>query len=148
MSMQIRPLLPEDKPQWLPLWQGYLTFYETELAPEITEDTWARLMLASGNIFGLGAINTAGELVGFTHYLLHGGTWGPGPICYLEDLYVSEPARGTGTGRALIEALAARGREAGWQSIYWQTASSNKTAQHLYDKLATRTDWVRYEMEL
>lgn len=148
MSVDIRDLLPEDKPQWLPLWQGYLTFYETELAPEITDDTWARLMLASGNIFGLGAVNKAGELIGFTHYLLHGGTWGPGPICYLEDLYVSEAAQGTGAGRALIEALADKGRMSGWQSIYWQTAANNKTAQHLYDKLATRTDWVRYEMEL
>jgi ribosomal protein S18 acetylase RimI-like enzyme len=148
MSLQIRELLPEDKPQWLPLWHGYLTFYETDLAPEITEDTWARLMLASGNIFGLGAVNTAGELIGFTHYLLHGGTWGQGPICYLEDLYVSETARGTGAGRALIETLAEKGRMSGWQSIYWQTAASNQTAQHLYDRLATRTDWVRYEMEL
>jgi len=148
MSVHIRELLPEDKPQWLPLWQGYLTFYETDLAPDITDDTWARLMLASGNIFGLGAVNSAGELIGFTHYLLHGGTWGPGPICYLEDLFVSEAARGTGAGRALIEALADKGRMSGWQSIYWQTAASNKTAQHLYDKLAARTDWVRYEMEL
>jgi len=148
MTVLIRALLPEDKSQWLPLWQGYLTFYETELAPEITEETWNRLILPSGNINGLGAVSDTGELIGFTHYLLHGGTWGPGPICYLEDLYVSEAARGTGTGRALIETLAEKGREGGWQQIYWQTAKSNQTAQHLYNKLASRTDWVRYEMEL
>lgn len=35
-----------------------------------------------------------------------------------------------------------------WQGIYWQTAACNKTAQHLCDKLATRTDWARYEMAL
>eukprot|EP00435_Cladocopium_sp_Y103_P077236 s1_g975.t1 len=148
MPIQIRDLLPEDKPQWLPLWQGYLTFYETELAPEVTEDTWARLMLPTGNLFGSGAVSEDGDLIGFTHCLLHGGTWGPGPICYLEDLFVSEAARGTGAGRALIEALAEKGRAAGWQRIYWQTAESNKTAQYLYDKLAERTDWVRYDLEL
>lgn len=148
MPLQFRELLPEDKSQWLPLWQGYLTFYQTELSPEVTEETWARLLLPTGNICGLCVVTETGELIGFTHYLLHGGTWGSGPICYLEDLFVSEAARGTGAGRALIEALADKGRAAGWQNLYWQTRASNKTAQRLYDKLATRTDWVRYEMEL
>lgn len=148
MPPLIRALLPEDKPQWLALWQGYLTFYETKLAPEITEETWNRLLVASGNIEGLVAVSATGEIIGFTHYLLHGGTWGPGPVCYLEDLFVSEGARGSGAGHALIEALAKKGRAAGWQQIYWQTAKDNQTAQRLYDKLATRTSWMRYEMEL
>ncbi len=148
MSVSIRDLLPEDKSDWLPLWQDYLTFYETELAPDVTEDTWARLVLPTGNIQGLAVTSDTGELIGFAHYLLHPGTWGPGPICYLEDLYVAESARGSGAGRALIEELAIRGRAKGWQSLYWQTAEGNKNAQYLYDKLARRTDWVRYEMEL
>jgi GNAT superfamily N-acetyltransferase len=148
MTVLIRALLPEDKPQWLPLWQGYLTFYETKLAPEITEDTWARVIASDGNLEGIGAFGADGALVGFALYLLHAGTWGPKPICYLEDLFVSEASRGSGAGRELIEALADKGRAEGWQHIYWHTAESNKTAQGLYDTLATRTDRVRYDLEL
>jgi GNAT superfamily N-acetyltransferase len=57
-------------------------------------------------------------------------------------------ARGHGVGRALIEWLAERGRGEGWLRIYWQTAQDNVRAQALYDKLAERTDWLRYELDL
>ncbi len=57
-------------------------------------------------------------------------------------------ARGRGVGRALIEALADRGRNEGWLRLYWQTARDNETAQKLYDKLAARTDWLRYDLDL
>jgi GNAT superfamily N-acetyltransferase len=148
MSLNLRPLCDEDKVAWLPLWASYLSFYETELAPEVSENTWARLVAEDGNIEGLGAFGEAGEMIGFTHYLLHPGTWGAAPICYLEDLFVAQAARGTGAGRALIETLASKGRDEGWQSIYWQTAKDNTRAQSLYDKVANRTDWVRYELDL
>ena len=148
MSLLIRPLQPDDKTAWAPLWAGYLAFYETELAPEVSANTWARLVAADGNIEGLGAFGEAGEMIGFTHYLLHPGTWGAEPVCYLEDLFVSKAARGTGAGRALIETLADKGRAAGWQSIYWQTADDNVQAQFLYDKMAKKMNWVRYELEL
>jgi len=61
---------------------------------------------------------------------------------------VREEARGRGVGRALIEALADRGRNEGWLRLYWQTARDNETAQKLYDKLAERTDWLRYDLDL
>jgi len=126
MSPLVRALQHKDKTAWAPLWAGYLAFYETELAPEVSENTWARLVAADGDIEGLGAFGEAGEMIGFTHYLLHPSTWGAAPVCYLEDLFVSKVARGTGAGRALIETLAEKGRTAGWQSIYWQTADGRR----------------------
>jgi len=148
MKPFIRDLQSDDKEAWLALWLGYLRFYETELAPEVTENTWARLLASDGGIEGFAALDEVGTMIGFVHYLLHPGTWGADPICYLEDLYVSENVRGGGTGRALIEALADKGRRKKWQTIYWQTAAGNRQAQALYDRLATRTDWVRYELDL
>jgi GNAT superfamily N-acetyltransferase len=69
-------------------------------------------------------------------------------VCYLEDLFVDPVARRSGVGRALIEALAAEGRQAGWRRIYWRTAADNATAQALYDRLARRSGWVTYELDL
>ena len=46
-----------------------------------------------------------GRLVGIVHYLFHPVTWSIAPRCYLEDLFVSPDARGSGAGRALIEAV-------------------------------------------
>lgn len=147
MPVSIAPLSEGDRARWDPLWAGYLTFYETKLAPEVTDATWARLMDPMSPVCGLGA-HANGTLIGFAHYVLHGGTWDVRPTCYLEDLYVDETVRGSGAGRALIEALADKGRAENWTQIYWQTASGNVQAQYLYDRLATRTDWVRYDLTL
>jgi GNAT superfamily N-acetyltransferase len=142
----IRGVKPEDQPAWDRLWAGYLAFYDKTLPPEVTEDTWRRLL--SGALIGLVAVSPTGEPQGFAHALLHAGTWSPKPLCYLEDLFVLPEARGQGIGRALIEALTARGRREGWLRLYWQTANGNKAAQRLYDAVGRRTDWVRYDLDL
>jgi len=35
----VRPVRPTDRDAWEPLWQGYLTFYETSLASDVTNAT-------------------------------------------------------------------------------------------------------------
>ena len=54
-----------------------------------------------------------GQLVGLAHYLFHRHCWRIEDVCYLQDLYVDPEARGTGLGRALIEAVYARADAAG-----------------------------------
>jgi hypothetical protein len=39
--LDIRALRPDERHSWEPLWQGYLTFYESEVTPEVTTTTWA-----------------------------------------------------------------------------------------------------------
>jgi hypothetical protein len=41
--MIVRPLIPTDRVQWQPLWQGYLAFYEASVTPEVSDVTFARL---------------------------------------------------------------------------------------------------------
>ena len=67
MELVLRKLTPADKPQWLELWAGYLTFYEQELSPEQTELSWQRL-LSSVDGFNALVAEQAGELVGLAHY--------------------------------------------------------------------------------
>jgi ribosomal protein S18 acetylase RimI-like enzyme len=69
-------------------------------------------------------------------------------VCYLEDLFVEPDFRGRGIGGALIVGLAEEGRQAGWRRIYWRTASDNARAQRLYDRLARRSGWITYELDL
>ncbi len=142
--MIIRSLKEEDKADWLPLWQGYLDFYQTDLTPEITENTWRELSGPGEARGGFAAVTEAGEMAGFVTYLLHGSTWSIAPYCYLEDLYVSEAGRGKGTGRALIEAVYAEADKRDAKRVYWVTNADNITAQKLYDRIADKSDFIQY----
>ena len=147
----IRPVSRADFDAWLPLWDGYNAFYEragpTALPREITETTWNRFFDAYEPIHALVA-ELDGELVGLVHYLFHRGTTSRGPICYLQDLFTEEGVRGKGVGRALIEAVYNRAREAGVKRVYWLTHETNETAMALYDKVAERSGFVMYHQML
>ena len=144
MSVSIRPLEERDKQAWLPLWRGYLEFYETSVSDEVTEATWQRIVDPAGSIHGLGAFDVEDRLVGIVHYLFHPVTWAISNRCYLEDLFVRPAARSTGAGRALIEAVYRAADEVGADQVYWLTAHSNATARKLYDRVAQVTPFIKY----
>jgi len=144
MEIVIRSLQAADRPDWEPLWQGYLAFYKASLPDKVTQSTWHKLMDPSRDPHGLVAVDGAGRLVGLTHYLFHQSTWTIPHICYLQDLFVAPEARGLGAGRALIEAVYAQADKAGAAQVYWLTQEFNATARALYDKVATLTPFVRY----
>lgn len=144
MGVSIRPLAARDYEYWLPLWRGYLEFYETEIPSEVTAATWQRIIDPAGPIHGIGAFADVGRLVGIVHYLFHPVTWSIADRCYLEDLFVSPDARGLGAGRALIEAVYAAADAATADQVYWLTADANATARRLYDRVAHLTPFIKY----
>ena len=143
----IRALTRADYDQWLPLWDGYNAFYgrsgPTALAPDITAMTWQRLFDAYEPVHALVA-ESDGRLVGLTHYLFHRSTTAIAPLCYLQDLFTSEAARGKGVGRALINGVYDAARRAGSPRVYWQTHETNLVAQQLYNKVAERSGFIVY----
>lgn len=142
--MQIRPLRSSDRQAWGALWEGYLHFYRQHLAPEITEATFTRLVDQASQPHGLVA-ERDGKLVGFVHYTFHPTTWSQRDSCYLEDLFVDPAARGGGIARNLIQAVYAAADEAQAATVYWLTQEFNSEARALYDTLARRTSFIRYE---
>ncbi|MGE3142080.1 MAG: N-acetyltransferase family protein [Hyphomonadaceae bacterium] len=141
--MIIRDLRAEDRPQWAPLWQGYLDFYEAALPAAVTEATFARLIDPAEPLFALAA-EDGGQLIGLAHCLLHRATWTLTHYCYLEDLFVAPAARGKGVGRALIEAVYARADAEGATRTYWMTQENNATARALYDRVAKYAGFIQY----
>jgi GNAT superfamily N-acetyltransferase len=146
-ELSVRFVVREDYEQWLPLWDGYNAFYgrsgATALAPEITGMTWARFFDGYEPVHGLVA-ESDGQLLGLTHYLFHRSTTAIEPVCYLQDLFTSNAARGRGIGRALINRVYEQARLAGSSRVYWQTHQTNLTAMQLYDKVAERSGFVVY----
>ncbi|MFE5407692.1 GNAT family N-acetyltransferase [Microbacterium sp. NPDC056569] len=145
---EIRPLAPADRDAWLPLWRGYIEFYESEVSDEQTALTWNRLLDPQFPIHGAVATDEEGRVIGFVHWLTHAATWSAAPYVYLEDLFVAPDTRGTGAGRALIAHVSDWAREHDAAKVYWLTQEANATARALYDRVATHTGFVHYEIGL
>lgn len=148
MAVTITALHPKDNAEWLELWNGYLDFYETELSEATTAVTFARLTSAPPEIHGAIARDADGRAIGIVHWLTHQATWAPTGYCYLEDLFVAEDARGQGAGEALIEYVRAWSQQQGVAKVYWLTAETNAVARRLYDRVATRSGFIHYEIKL
>src|SRR5215468_1282772 len=123
-SLIVRAIQRSDYAQWAPLWLGYNAFYgrsgATALPEGITRMTWSRFFDAYEPVHALVAEQN-GALLGLTHYLFHRSTTAIEPVCYLQDLFTNETARGKGIGRALITGVYEQARRAGAARVYWQT---------------------------
>jgi GNAT superfamily N-acetyltransferase len=146
-EITIRPLALSDRTAWEPLWQGYLTFYRASLTADITEATFTRLTGGAEPMGGFVAEHD-GKLIGIVHWVIHRSTWNIKDICYLQDLFTAPEARGTGAGRALIEAVRQMPQAKGCFRVYWQTHESNLQAQALYDKVADKSGFIVYRQPL
>ena len=140
----IRPLRQEDEAEWRRLWTAYLAFYKTTVPEEVYGTTFARLLGDDPKDFSALVAEQDGQLLGLTHYLFHRHAWKIERVCYLQDLYVDPSARGTGLGRALIEAVYTRADAAGAPAVYWLTQDFNTEARKLYDRIAQVTPFIRY----
>jgi len=143
----IRPIAASERKQWEPLWLGYLAFYEKSVPAQVTDFTWERLIDPKDSIEGLMAWEGE-KALGLVQYLLHASTWNMGGNVYLQDLFVVPDARGKRIGRRLIAAVTEASKAKGAAVLYWQTEEFNGTARRLYERVAKRAPFVRYNIEL
>lgn len=143
-KLTIRPLHFDDFPQWFTLWQHNNM---GQIQPEITTNTWERLMDEASAVNGLGAF-IGDEMAGFVHYILHPVTGHIEPASYMQDLFVSTDFRKKGIGKALVEDLAKLGKQQKWARLYWLAEEKNEAAQALYSKIGLKLDFSFHVMPL
>ncbi len=143
-NLTVRSLARADEPQWRRLWSAYLAFYETEVDEEVYLTTFSRLLSDEDPQFGLIA-EAGGQPVGLVHFIFHRHNWKIEDVCYLQDLYADPDVRGTGVGRALIEAVYAAADANGTPTVYWLTQHFNTQARKLYDRIGQLTPFIKYQ---
>jgi GNAT superfamily N-acetyltransferase len=143
----IRAADKNDFAQWKVLWDGYNAFYgrkgPTALPDTVIKMTWSRFFDGYEPMQALVA-EQSGQLLGLAHFLFHRTTISIESICYLQDLFTVEAARGKGVGRALIEEVYQRAKQEGCSRVYWHTHETNATAMRLYNKVAEKPGFVVY----
>ncbi|WP_375206648.1 GNAT family N-acetyltransferase [Hyphococcus sp.] len=142
---KVRKIAASDEADWRRLWKAYLDFYQVELPEAHTAKLFQGLI--KGEPFFAFVAEKEGAVIGFVHGLPHPSSWSDTGYCYLEDLYVDKDVRGSGAGRALINAVYEEAKSRGLSRVYWHTNEGNQTARKLYDKVATLSDFVQYRMD-
>jgi GNAT superfamily N-acetyltransferase len=146
MHTEIRPAGDDDFFGWLPLFDAYCRFYETDLDDAKALIVWNWLRDEANPLQALLAVDEEGTPIGLAHYRAAPQTLTANVGIVLDDLFVDEGHRRSGVARALIEHVRERAAELGTGGVSWVTAADNTEAQRLYDEIATRTTWVTYEM--
>lgn len=133
--MTIRPATPADVPTILALIIE-LAVYERE--PDAVQATVASL---TDTLFGptphaeCVVAEADGAVTGMALFFTNFSTWSGKPGLYLEDLYVTPAARGSGTGRGLLAHLAGLAVARGYARVEWSVLDWNAPAIGFYKSL-------------
>ena len=148
-EVKIAPIAASAFEELAPLIAAYQRFYEVaEIDDERNRVFFRRFLAPSEDGLLLGA-RSEGRLVGYACLYWHFSSLEACESVLMNDLYVDESTRGSGIGRALIEAAGEIARERGVPFLEWSTAPDNVTAQRLYDSIgAERTEWFSYELRV
>ena len=148
MSGTVRPATPGDVPVISQLIRELAAYEREPDAVEATEELLRTALFVERTCSAHVAEN-AGAVVGFALWYPTFSTWTGRPGLWLEDLFVRPVARGTGLGRALLEALAAVCVERGWRRFEWWVLDWNTPAHGFYESVGAvpQDDWTVWRVD-
>ena len=143
MAFHIRPAVPTDVPAVLSLIKELAVFEREPDAVIITEADLLRDGFGPQPLYHCLVGEEDGRVVGMSFCYIRYSTW-KGPRLYLEDLIVTEAARGKGYGSTLFDATLLLAKELACTAVCWQVLDWNTPAIDFYAaKGAVRRDgWV------
>lgn len=149
--MAIRAATESDLPALMPLLRGYCAFYGSE-PPDAGLEAMARAVIRAPETEAFLLVATeagADELVGFAVCDWKWSSLRAARIVVLDDLFVTERARGSGHADSLIEETAGIARRHGAPLVIWQTQLTNRRAQAVYDRVGGAAETLlEYKLEL
>lgn len=132
MTLRIYAAEPQHVPRVLPMYMGYLNFYQVQKTTmQAQQYLTERLNLGQSRIF---YAELDGAVAGFCQLYPLFCSLEMKRIWLLYDLYVTPPARRHGVAEALLERADQLGRESDAAFIMLSTAQDNHPAQTLYEQ--------------
>jgi GNAT superfamily N-acetyltransferase len=136
---RIRVIAPDDVARTVELIYELATYEKLPEKCHVTpEQLHAALFAEHPAVFGLAAFDSASAGArqrGYALYFLNFSTWEGVHGIYLEDLYVTPLARGTGLGKAMLRALAATAMARGYARVEWSVLDWNTPSIDFYRSL-------------
>lgn len=142
----IRTIARDDYEQWLALFTKYIFFCRRKAIDlHAIKTLWQWIM--DNKVICIVAIND-NRIIGLMHIQELYSPLNARLTAFLEDFFVEESCRQQGVGEKLIDGLKQLGREKKWLFIRWKTREDNHQAQAFYQKIAKKTSWQLYQLDI
>lgn len=145
----IRRAVQEDCPRMLELVHELALYERAPQEVTVTMEHFIESGFGPNPVWWAFVAEEDGMIQGFALYYIRYSTW-KGQRMYLEDIIVTEAARGRKLGKLLMDALVEEAKEKKFVGIVWQVLEWNEPALNFYRKFNASFDgeWVNAALNI
>ena len=149
MEIIIRRAVKEDCPRLLELVHELAVYEKAPNEVTVTLEHFIESGFGKNPVWWTFVAEENGIVLGFALYYIRYSTW-KGQRMYLEDILVTEAARGKGIGKLLMDQLIVEAKEKNLKAIVWQVLEWNEPAINFYKKYNADFDpeWVNCRIDV
>ncbi|HLQ86855.1 MAG TPA: GNAT family N-acetyltransferase [Salinisphaeraceae bacterium] len=137
-----------DQADWRPLFDGYAEFYQTRMNDAIADAVWGWLLDPEHVLEGLLVRDAQQQAIGMMHFRSCPRPLSGCDMGFVDDLFVTPAARGSGAADALFDRLGDIATERGWPVVRWLTQHFNVRGRGMYDRYTSGpSDFIMYQWD-